>query len=459
MLNRNWKYKDICHLKLDSISLHDISINAKKCHIAVYADVVLLLIRWQGVLGDLRVSITSQTEMVELAHLTGDRQGDLKDERRRSQMAAARQVLERSTVMLLTSSKACLRHPDCPSARENRDTVFCQMRRAMDLIHYVVKDGVLSASEGSRRPPGASSSSSSPSPTPSPLFLAPTAEHRLLLQHGRRASEEEDWETGRTAHIAIRQLEDLSSTVRLTEDGIPGGVRGGVGTRERLKAALDAVVERTQDFTDSAYTSHEHREGILLLCDRARLQLNALMHEAEETIGVPQLDAATGALLQVTSDLRALLRRAALERASDLLAEMGDPTSGNGVVADMVSALRNVAQAGDSRRIDEVSERFAEYVDHVVEVVKLLRHVAPTDSLQVYAKHSEIGIRTYGPQVVTAAQSLSRHPTSKIAKENLEGIHRNMSMTLLKLFHGSVYYSRLLQSEVRVKILYQDYWM
>jgi hypothetical protein len=47
-------------------------------------------------------------EMVELAHLTGDRQNDLKDERRRAQMAAARQVLERSTMMLLTSSKVRL---------------------------------------------------------------------------------------------------------------------------------------------------------------------------------------------------------------------------------------------------------------------------------------------------------------------------------------------------------------
>lgn len=74
-------------------------------------------------------------------------QNDLKDERRRAQMAAARQVLERSTMMLLTSSKACLRHPECPFAKENRDTVFCQMRRAMDLIHYVVKDGVLDCSE------------------------------------------------------------------------------------------------------------------------------------------------------------------------------------------------------------------------------------------------------------------------------------------------------------------------
>lgn len=35
----------------------------------------------------------------------GNRQSDLKDERRRAQMASARQVLERSTMMLLTSSK------------------------------------------------------------------------------------------------------------------------------------------------------------------------------------------------------------------------------------------------------------------------------------------------------------------------------------------------------------------
>lgn len=50
-------------------------------------------------------------EMVELAHLTGDRQNDLKDERRRAQMAAARQVLERSTMMLLTSSKVRFSFP------------------------------------------------------------------------------------------------------------------------------------------------------------------------------------------------------------------------------------------------------------------------------------------------------------------------------------------------------------
>jgi len=45
--------------------------------------------------------------------------------------------------VLILELQTCLRHPESISARENRDTVFCQMRRAMDLIHYVVKDGVI----------------------------------------------------------------------------------------------------------------------------------------------------------------------------------------------------------------------------------------------------------------------------------------------------------------------------
>lgn len=48
-------------------------------------------------------------EMVDFAHVTGDRQNDLKDERRRAQMSAARTILERSTLMLLTASKVGLR--------------------------------------------------------------------------------------------------------------------------------------------------------------------------------------------------------------------------------------------------------------------------------------------------------------------------------------------------------------
>ena len=101
------------------------------------------------------------------------------------------------------------------------------MRRAMDLIHFVVKDGVF---EGEMT---------------------------------------EDWDAGKTVYSAIKQFESLVEMTRLTF------VSG--QTKDSLLIALDTIVERTQDFTDSAYTSHEHRENILLLCDRAKLQLNQLM--------------------------------------------------------------------------------------------------------------------------------------------------------------------------------------
>jgi hypothetical protein len=43
--------------------------------------------------------------MVDLARLSGERLQDVKDDKRKAQLASARQVLEKSTMMLLTSSK------------------------------------------------------------------------------------------------------------------------------------------------------------------------------------------------------------------------------------------------------------------------------------------------------------------------------------------------------------------
>ncbi|XP_035723014.1 alpha-catulin-like isoform X1 [Vespa mandarinia] len=319
-------------------------------------------------------------EMVELAHLTGDRQNDLKDERRRAQMAAARQVLERSTMMLLTSSKTCLRHPECPSARENRDTVFCQMRRAMDLIHYVVKDGVLDCSESQSYP-----NSQNP--------------------------QQEDWDSS-TVCSALKHFERLVETTRMTLLG--------QGCRETLTSALDTVVERTQDFTDSAYTSHEHRENILLLCDRAKLELNTLLRignsmnfEGGGCSPSSEMEQAVLGVLRATRDLRQQLTTTTMEQAGDL----GQVTKAG---QDLVSTIRNLALANEIDRLQESSDRFHEYIEHILEVCKLLRHVALSESLQVSAKFTEINLRIYGPQVVTAAHTLARHPTSKIAKENLE---------------------------------------
>ena len=44
----------------------------------------------------------------------------------------------------------------------------------------------------------------------------------------------------------------------------------------KLAGALDAVSEALQDFTDSAYTTHENRERILAMCDKVRVHSKQL---------------------------------------------------------------------------------------------------------------------------------------------------------------------------------------
>jgi hypothetical protein len=50
-----------------------------------------------------------------------------------------------------------------------------------------------------------------------------------------------------------------------------------------------------------------------------------------------------------------------------------------------------------------------------------MRHVAASDSLQVAARYTEINLKIYGPLVATAANILCLYPTSKIAKDNMDG--------------------------------------
>ncbi|XP_046963493.1 alpha-catulin isoform X3 [Vanessa cardui] len=312
--------------------------------------------------------------MVELARLTAERRADLRDERRKAQVAAARNVLERSTLMLLTSSKTCLRHPGSASARENRDTVFCQMRRAMDLIHYVVRDGL----------PG----------------------------HEEHSHEAAQWEAG----TALGALRGLSTQVRTAR------ARGGAdaGRRRALAATLRALVERTHDFTDSAYTSHEHRQRILALAERIAYELERLVAvavslEEQGGSGAALESACTGAT-SAASELERALVSAAREQARDLSSLADDARK-------LASDLAHIASScgeRESERLHNIASQLHEQLDHIIEVCKLLRHIAMSETLQVSAKFAEINLRIYGPQVVTAARTLAAHPSSAAARENLD---------------------------------------
>lgn len=48
-------------------------------------------------------------------------------------------------------------------------------------------------------------------------------------------------------------------------------------SKENLSTMLEVILEHTEDFTDSAYTSHEHREHILELSKQAKMELEQLV--------------------------------------------------------------------------------------------------------------------------------------------------------------------------------------
>uniref|UniRef100_A0A1A8HEL6 Alpha-catulin n=1 Tax=Nothobranchius korthausae TaxID=1143690 RepID=A0A1A8HEL6_9TELE len=312
------------------------------------------------------VQIFSQfgNEMVEFAHLTGDRQNDLKDEKKKARMAAARAVLEKCTMMLLTASKTCLRHPDCESARINKDAVFHRMRCALEQVIEIVTEA---------RGCGESK-------------VLPTS--------------------------IYNSIKDFKSCVECLRENLYSL------TPQDMASQLESLVERTEDFTDSAYTSHEQRQAILGLCQLVRQDTQQLVHAwAEAQSGhakeaTEEMEVAVLKTCQSISDLRRKLHKVAVGRASDLLKVHGEHLP--------LRALKAAGAEGNLEAVAESSRTLTEQKDQLVETCRLLCHISGTEPLEITCIHAEETFHVIGPQIISAAQTLALHPSSKIAKENLE---------------------------------------
>lgn len=312
------------------------------------------------------VQIFSQfgNEMVEFAHLTGDRQNDLKDEKKKARMAAARAVLEKCTMMLLTASKTCLRHPDCESARINKDAVFQRMRCALEQVIEIVTEA------------------------------RSCGENKIL-----------------PASI-YNGIKDFKSNVECLRENLY------TLSPQSMGGQLEALVERTEDFTDSAYTSHEQRQAILGLCQLARQDTQQLVHAWVEAQSVHAKEATEGmevAILktcQSLNDLRRELHKVAVCRTTDLLKVHGEHLP--------LRALKAAGAEGNLEAVAEYSRTLTEQKEQLVETCRLLCHVSGTEPLEITCIHAEETFHVIGPQIISAAQTLALHPSSKIAKENLE---------------------------------------
>lgn len=135
--------------------------------------------------------------------------------------------------------------------------------------------------------------------------------------------------------------------------------------QDELLAALDKVLERTHDFTDSAYTNHGNRQKILLLCDRAKLELAQLLQMAlnmdQYLNSTLDIDIAIESVLNIAIDLSQTLIITALDQASEL-----SHINKSGI--DIVNSLRNIALNHEIDRLQECADRFHEHLDHLLEV-------------------------------------------------------------------------------------------
>ncbi|UMM11085.1 hypothetical protein L5515_000543 [Caenorhabditis briggsae] len=313
-------------------------------------------------------------EMVELAHRSGDRQHDLKSEKRKAQMSIARTALERLTMLLLTSSKTYLRHPDCDSALQCRDGVFYQMKLSLELIAICVCDGILTTEKNRY------------------IQDEPDMPIDIALQL--------------TANAAIKQLTEMLEMIRMT-------VRVGAGVRERIVSALDALCQLTQDFTDSAYTPHHQREQILDFLEECRFEMtNLIQPDENEQLAASGLEVTVERLNRRLKDLSKQLQIVAMEQISEVLRANEDQV--------LLSSMKACAVSGDIDGVEKYMHKFREHADHMQEVCRLLHHISITDALHVHTGHVERNMRALAPLTILAGRTLCVHPSSRIARENLE---------------------------------------
>ncbi|XP_059095535.1 alpha-catulin-like isoform X2 [Tigriopus californicus] len=314
---------------------------------------------------------------------------------RQVQIEFAQNILERSSVLLLSSSSTVQSHPESGSARENRDTVFCQMRRALDLIHYIIKDGVMHCGLQLRDDEGNSIG---------PIF-----------------NEDDSVVSPGAVPTVMQSIECFVDAVTIMQMSLVSE-----SYKDHLFNTLDGIIESIQDFTDSAHTKHERRQTILMLCEKAKDELSRLLGDISEDAFSGLLDISSSpqppsrdvedsmrALRATTDNLRLELQEIAVEH-SFLLGQVCDLANA------ITSSLMESAIQGDFEQLEYYSVQFSATLVSIEEISKVIRNAFVSDVLNVQTKHAEINLKIFGPQIIIAAQTLIHHPHSKAAHHNLE---------------------------------------
>ncbi|XP_061194610.1 catenin alpha-2-like isoform X4 [Saccostrea echinata] len=353
--------------------------------LADMVDVHLLLKSLRMVEGDLdRVrNATSQQELmssfkdlgeslVDLAQRAAQRQNDLKDPRRRDDLAAARAVLKKNSMMLLTTSKAYVRHPELAPAKSNRDYAYQQLVDAVNTI-----SGVAQASG---------------------------------------ASDAHPYEGAGELASALDELMQKIIMDPLTYNE--------VRTRPSLEERLESIISGAALMADSSCTRDDRRERIVQECNAVRQALQDLLTEYMNNCRKPHssnfksgrsersedLQRAIDNMERKTKDLKRQLRKAVVDHVSDSFLETNVP----------LLVLIEAAKAGDEKGVEEYAQVFADHANKLVEVANLACSMSSNAEGVKMVRMTAAELESLCPQVINAARILASRPRSKVAQENMD---------------------------------------
>lgn len=319
-------------------------------------------------------------DMMEFNELSGRRQNDLKDPRRRDEMAAARADLRKHSTMLFTASKAWLRHPDVPAARENRDYVVKQLEDAMNAISNVSQ-----ATGDSNANPNIEGSGE-----------------------------------------LIAALDELDQKIKMSPLEYTE-----VRTRPSLEERLESIISGAALMADSSCTRDNRRERIVAECNAVRQALQDLLSEYMNCAGSRDrsdpLDDAIEKMCKKTKDLRRQLRKAVVDHISDSFLETNIP----------LRVLIESAKSGNEAEVEKYAKVFQEHANKLVEVANLACSMSNNEEGVKMVRMAASQIENLCPQVINAARILAARPRSKAAQDNMD-VFRDQWETQVRLLTEAV---------------------
>ncbi|XP_078421992.1 catenin alpha-3-like [Cetorhinus maximus] len=313
--------------------------------------------------GELTKAYTSfGQDLAKLDLLTQKRQQDLKSPSQREDLSAARACLKQTSILLYSTSMACLDYPEIAALQAGRQSVRNEIQDAFTVISDAVQ-GI------------ACPNSQAVSDTQSLVGALDEFESAIV-----------------TNPLAIHE-DDL---------------------RSMLEGRLEGIVSEAAIMADSSCTRDLHREHIIIECNAVRQALQDLLSEYMSNAGHKEtsdtVNAAIEDLCKKTRHLRRQLRKAIIDHVSDSFLDTNVP------LLVLIEAARN----GNEKDVKEYAAIFREHASKLVEVANLACSMSTnqegTKLIQLAAHH----IETMCPQVINAALALASSPKGQSIRINME---------------------------------------